>query len=103
MSIYTTVNVTRKEQPVLSNVPVQIDETSEMMGAYYNNEHPYDVFEVFVRYTTFQFVRGDLLTDTRIIDPLTSVNAKYRVVGNPTAFPDGHVQMKVNVFAGPNS
>jgi hypothetical protein len=105
MTVLANVNVTRPNVSgiLLANQPVQIDEASEMMGAYYNSAHPYDVLEIFVDGTTFVFQRGDLLTDTVNIDPLTSTYTAYRVVGNPAPFPDMHVELKANRFVGKQS
>jgi len=101
MSTDTTVTVNRKGSTLATGVAVQIDNASEIMGAYYNREHPYDLFEVYVKYTTLAFARGDLLTDEVNIDPLTNALAAYRAAGNPEAFPDGHVELRATKVIGP--
>ncbi len=105
MTVIATLNVIRPNTSgILATLyQCQIDEASEMMGAYYNSAHPYDVFEIYVDGTTFVFQRGDLLTDTVNIDPLTSTYVAYRVVGNPAPFPDMHVELKANRFVGKQS
>lgn len=102
MTVYAFANVTRPSGggTLLANQPVQIDEVSWEMGAYYNQSHPYDVFKCFIRYSPFAFQREDLITDTVNIDPLTSALAAYRVVGLPRRFPDGHWELYMNRFAG---
>lgn len=103
MSINTFATVSRNNVTQLTNQPVQIDEVSETMAGYYDNAHPYDVFKAIIRYTTFAFHRQDLITDTVNIDPVTNTHTLYRVVGQPRPYPDGHVEMIVNRFAGSQS
>lgn len=103
MSVNTFATVSRNNVNQLTNQPIQIDEVSEVMAGYYNNAHPYDVFKCIIRYTTFRFQRQDLITDTVNTDELTNANVKYRVVGYPRRYPDGHVEMIVNKFAGSQS
>lgn len=102
MFVDTTVNVQRNNAQVATGVPVQIDTASEMMGAYYNQAHPYDVYEVYCEYSDLVFQRGDLLIDQdpARYDPLTNTNALYRVVGNPMRFPTGYTEMMANKFVG---
>ena len=103
--IETQVTVTRGSTNALvaANVDVQIDTKNPMMAAYYKNAHPYDVFDCYVKYAppTWTLLRGDLLSDQVNTDPLTNNAVAYRVVGRPQAFPDGHIEAVVNIFAGP--
>lgn len=104
MSIYTTINVTRgsSNTAIATGIPnVQIDNASETLGAYYDQKHPYDLYHVFIRYTTAVFARGDLITDTVNVDPLTNANAIYRVAGPVRTYPDGHVEMRATKVLGP--
>ena len=103
MSIITTINVTRNGVAVTGATGiqnVQIDNASETLGAYYDSKHPYDLFHVYIRYTTATFARGDLVTDQVNIDPLTNANALYRVAGNPRAYPDGHAELRATKVIG---
>ncbi len=103
MSIITTINVTRNGVAVTGATGiqrVQIDNASETLGAYYDHMHPYDLFHIYIRYTTATFARGDLVTDTVNIDPLTNANALYRVAGNPRAYPDGHAELRATKVIG---
>ena len=106
MSTYTTVNVVNKANVTLAtNVPVQIDNASELIAQYYGGSG-YDVFEVYIPYfPTYTAARNDLFIDQVNNDPLISPPqlARYRVVGNPEKFPDGHQEMKVNRFTGAQS
>ena len=103
MSIYTNVQATRGAplSPVMlvTNQPVQIDNASEVLSETYG--HPSDLFHVYIEYTTVIFVRGDLVTDLFNLDPLTGQAVKYRVVGRPKSYPDGHVEMLAYQFTGP--
>jgi len=103
VSIITTINVTRNGVAVTGATGiqrVQIDNASETLGAYYDHMHPYDLFHIYIRYTTATFARGDLVTDTVNIDPLTNANALYRVAGNPRAYPDGHAELRATKVIG---
>lgn len=101
--IETTVTLSRNAVAIQSGIAVQIDEKNPMMAAYYNNAHPYDVFDLYIKYApaSLAVLRGDLLTDEKNIDPETSRNTLYRAVGRPQKFPDGHIEAVVNQFVGP--
>jgi hypothetical protein len=102
--IETQVTITRKGATIAKDVDVQIDTKNPMMAAYYNNAHPYDVFDLYVKYAppTWTLLRGDEATDQKNIDPLTKALTLYRVVGRPQPFDDGHIEAVVNLFTGPN-
>lgn len=89
--------------PMPKAFPVQIDNASETAQAYYGGNHPFDVFKIYVFFTTLVFQRDDILIDTKNIDPITGKNATYRVVGYPAPFPDGHVELYVNKYATRNN
>ena len=102
--IETLVNISRKGATIATNVDVQIDTKNEMMAAYYNKNHPYDVFNLYVKYAppTWTLLKGDEVTDQKNIDPLTNALTLYRVVGRPQPFDDGHIEAVVNQFTGPS-
>jgi hypothetical protein len=102
--IETQVTITRKGATIAKDVDVQIDTKNEMMAAYYNKAHPYDVFNLYVKYAppTWTLLRQDEITDQKNIDELTGNLTQYRAVGRPQKFDDGHIEGVVNQFTGPS-
>ena len=102
--IETQVTITRKGVTIAKDVDVQIDTKNPMMAAYYEKAHPYNVFDLYVKYAppTWKLLRQDEVTDQKNIDELTNALTQYRVVGRPQAFADGHIEAVVNLFTGPN-
>jgi hypothetical protein len=95
MSTITSYNVTRAGVPVGGVQWVQLDLMSQADARAYGGasagEGPY------FRYTGYMpslivLLQGDLLTDTQNNDPLTGVHKKFRVIGDPEPFANGHTE-----------
>lgn len=104
MSSDVFANVTRATAPVSgSPIWVQLDEMSQADARAYSGaqagEGPYDRYS---GYTEWPIVlrRGDLLTDQNTVDPDTGANTKYRIIGRPEKFPDGHQEWVCDLVIG---
>ena len=96
MSIDAFVSVTRAGVAV-SGSPIVIQ--SDLMNqqdakAYGGAEAGEGPFFRYNQYTEFPIVlaQGDLLTDQNTIDPKTGTYMKWRIIGDPEVFPDGHTE-----------
>lgn len=104
MSTTIAVNVTRAGTPVgSSSILLQLDLMNQADAAAYggasSGEGPYFRYNGYTE-APLTFMQGDLLTDTTANDPLTSAKMKYRVIGLPEAFDDGHVEMVLDRVIG---
>src|SRR5258708_2876809 len=104
MSIYIFANVTRATLPVSTvAIEVQLDLMTQQQAAAYggaqSGEGPY--FRYWGEtWDYITFLQGDLLTDTSNIDPLTNALKKYRIIGDPDPYPDGHTEIVVDRVIG---
>lgn len=104
MSQDVFVAVTRAQSPVSgSSIWVQLDEMSQADAAAYSGaqagEGPYDRFSGYTEWP-ITLRRGDLLTDQNNTDPDTGANTKYRIIGRPEKFPDGHSEFVADLVIG---
>jgi len=101
--IETTVTITRKGATIQSGIAVQIDAKNPIMMAYYGAAHPYDTFDLYIKYAPASLVvlRDDEFTDEKNLDALTGANTLYRTIGRPQRYPDGHIECIVDQFTGP--
>lgn len=102
MSLVTYATITRGGTTLSASSRVQIDTKNPMMATYYDKNHPYWVYDIYVTGAAYLGLEaGDLFTDQYHTDSLTTLSAQYRVVGDPKPFPDGHVECVATRFAGP--
>ena len=45
-------------------------------------------------------LQGDKLSDTTNVDPTTSTNTVYRIIGDPEHFPDSHTEIVIDRVIG---
>jgi len=103
MSLTTYATITRGAATLSASSSMQIDSKNPLMAAYYDKNHPYWVYDVYVPGGAYlEIAAGDLFTDQFNTDPLTGSAKQYRVVGDPKPFPDGHVECVATRFAGPS-
>lgn len=103
MTLVTYAQITRGNSMLSASSRVQIDTKNPMMATYYDKNHPYWVYDLYVSGGAWLGVQmDDLFTDLYNTDPLTGLSAQYRVVGDPKPFPDGHVECVATRFAGPS-
>lgn len=99
MSIDIFVNITRAGSPLANGTYCQLDNLRPEEAAYLGGESPYVKYEAYLL-QRLSLLIGDLLTDTVNIDPKTGANVKYRIVSDPEAFPDSHMEMYVERVIG---
>lgn len=104
MSEYIFANVTRANM-LISPMPieVQLDLMTPQQAAAYGGasagEGPYFRYKG-ITWDSVSFAQGDLLTDIVNTDPLTGTFKKYRIIGKPDPYPDGHTQIAVDEVVG---
>src|SRR5258708_32195584 len=96
MSIYVSVNVTRAGQAVGGLQWVQLDLMTQQEAHAYGGAQPGE--GPYFRYNGYMpslivLAQGDLMTDSVNNDPLTGVKKRYRVIGDPETFPNGHTEL----------
>lgn len=102
MSTITYTQITRGNSTLSASSRVQIDTKNPMMATYYDKNHPYWVYDLYIWGGAWLgLAPGDLFTDSYNTDPLTGNAKQYRIVGDPKPFPDGHVECVATRFAGP--
>lgn len=101
MSTDAYVTVKRGGSPV-NTIPafyVQIDNMSQQEASYFGGSAPYQRYAIY-SLVVYDIRQEDLLVDTVNIDPKTSTYKQYRVINDPEAFPDGHVEFVVDRVRG---
>jgi hypothetical protein len=96
MSIYIFANVTRASAPVGSAaISCQLDlmsiQDALAYGGASSGEGPHFRYNGFT-WAYITLLQGDKLTDTTNVDPKTSTNTAYRIIGDPEHFPDSHYE-----------
>jgi len=104
MSVYVSVNFTRAATPLnASPIWIQLDLMTQQQAAAYGGasagEAPYFRYKGFLP-SLVVLAQGDLCTDTINIDPLTGTFKKYRLIGDPNPFPNGHTEIVVDRYIG---
>ena len=104
MSIYITANVTRATAPVgSSSIFCQLDlmdiQDAHAYGGASGGESPYFRYNG-ITWAGLTLLQGDKLTDVNNTDPKTGTNTVYRIIGDPEAFPDSHVEFVCDKVIG---
>lgn len=79
--------------------PVQIDNMSQQEAAYYGGAAPYQRYSIYST-VVYDIRQEDLLVDTLNINPKTGALKQYRVINDPEAFPDLHMEFIVDLVRG---
>ena len=78
---------------------VQIDNMSQQEASYYGGDAPYMRYAIYAR-MLYDVRQEDLLVDTVNIDPKTGAKKQYRVINDPEAFPDLHMEIVADRVRG---
>ena len=86
--------------PGLSLVPLRLSYMSPKVASEAGGASPYDSYFLHSMAGVPDIRRGDLLTDTVNLDPVTNTNAVYRVFGNPWLYDQSYGKWSVEKVVG---
>lgn len=96
---YVTVKRGGKTVEAIPAFPVQIDNMSQQESAFYGGAAPYQRYSIYST-VIYDVRQEDLLVDTQNINPKTGALKQYRVINDPEAFPDLHMEFVVDLYRG---
>ena len=96
----TTVSLQRNKVAIQSGIAVQVDNMSTQTALELGGQSPYNSYWIYTLGGPVSVLHGDLLIDTKQVDPVTGNPVQYRVFGEPEVFDFSHTEIPAEKLIG---